>query len=256
MAKSNRALEGGGRVKTKLFVVLTLAVLIVSACGGSDDETNPAAFGVDQKIAQCKDVPVTTPGVTILGQRVGSISNLKVCVDSHTTASTGVALEPQPECGSPCYAVEVQNISASEDVGITVSFNKDGQPAPSINIHPQTVSADQQLENLCVVGVGTPDPCTARVTTPGDLVATGRKAKIKLTWSASTATRGGTVAGYELWRSDTGQEGTFVQLATTTETSFTDAPLTKGQTAHYAVVAYDTVSNHSGPSNVANATAR
>jgi chitodextrinase len=78
---------------------------------------------------------------------------------------------------------------------------------------------------------------------------------IVVSWSQSSDAGGSGLAGYEVWRSPTGDAGTFSRLATTTGTSYTNSGLKKHARYWYYVVAYDGAGNRSAPSAVVNARA-
>ena len=103
--------------------------------------------------------------------------------------------------------------------------------------------------NVTVNNAGDTTPPTA----PSNLAASPAKRKISLTWTASTDNVG--VTGYQVWRSSS-PTGTFAQIATTTNTSYTNNGLTSGSTWYYYVKATDAAGNVSAQSNTASATAR
>lgn len=103
----------------------------------------------------------------------------------------------------------------------------------------------------------------ASATTPGrspsdptNLVATAGRRKITLSWSGSTDSGGSGLAGYEIWRSTTGNAGSFSMITTTSGTSYTNSGLKRGANYWYYVVAFDNAGNKSNPSNTATATAQ
>ena len=113
-------------------------------------------------------------------------------------------------------------------------------------------------------GGGSQPSNVASATTPGvppsnpaNLVATGGRRKVTLSWSASTDSGGSGLAGYEIWRSTTGTAGSFAKIATTsTTTTYTNSGLTQGTRYWYYVVAFDNAGNKSNASNTASATAK
>jgi len=88
---------------------------------------------------------------------------------------------------------------------------------------------------------------------PGNLTATPAKRKIMLSWAASTDDVG--VTGYQIWRASS-PTASFVQIATTTATAYTNTGLSSGSTWYYQVKAYDAAGNVSAASNTASATAK
>lgn len=238
----------------KKLIVLSAAVSILAGA------TAEAAAGPADPISRCQSTPVTTPGITVLGQRVPSVGDVSVCVVSATIADAVPVLVDQPECGSPCFTVEIDGLEVSEDLTVTVDLKLDGQ-LQHISYTPGKIAVDPAPESrLCVVGVGTPDPCTDRVTTPGNLSAASRtrrgSGRISLGWSASRSTGRSEIAGYQVWRSTTGEPGSFEQIGSAAPTSYSDTSVQPGQTYWYYVVAWDAQGRFSPASNTASATAR
>lgn len=91
-------------------------------------------------------------------------------------------------------------------------------------------------------------------TTPSNLVAsTASSSQINLTWTSSTGNVG--VTGYRVERCQGASCTNFVQIATSTGTSFNNTGLTAGVTYRYRVSAVDAAENISAYSNIATATA-
>lgn len=87
-------------------------------------------------------------------------------------------------------------------------------------------------------------------TVPGTPTVTkGAKAPTiaNLSWTASTDNVG--VTGYRVWRS-TAAAGPFVEIGTSTTTTFADTTGIVGQAYYYRITAYDALANESGPSGV------
>jgi hypothetical protein len=220
----------------------------------------PTAAVADDEIAICQTVPAATPGLSVMGHRVPSASGIVVCVVTDTVVAAVPVVDEQPECGSPCFAVRIDGLQVSENAKVTVNYKVDGQPQ-GIAFDPDQVSVDPAPgSDLCVVGVGTPDPCTDRVTAPRDLAAkaSARKAapKVSLGWRASEATGKTKIAGYQVWRSETNEPGSFVHIGSSTTTSFVDVQAQRGLTYHYYVIAWDDANNYSPSSNTASAYVR
>lgn len=241
-------------MKRHLVVLMALAVL-GAACGGETADTNPAAFGNESTPTEvCEEVPANVPGITIAGQRVKNIEELEVCVQAGAAVGVVPVIENQPQCGNPCVTLEITGLNANVDTGVKIRMRREGADEEiKHDIDPITVGDSARW---CLIGVGTPDPCVERLTTPTDLTAsTGRKAGVlKLTWKPSTNTGDAGVAGYQIYRSETGEPGTFAPLATATETAFTDTGLSSGTTYYYYVIALDGNGNHSEDSNIAQGT--
>jgi hypothetical protein len=240
----------------RFIVAILAAAMFAAACGSDSDETTPAAFGDDDNLQEtCETVPVDVPGITILGQRVESIEDLEVCIGAGANVGVVPVVKNQPQCGTPCMTVEIQNFDVSADVSVNISFMRDKKPQTIEYVVPVDVRPAQG--RLCIIGIGgPPDPCAERVTTPEDLVAQAGRRQVSLSWGESVDTSGGEILGYEIYRSLTGEEGSFTLLASTTETSYLDtAEITKGQNYYYYVSAIDTDGNRSEASNVATVTA-
>jgi fibronectin type 3 domain-containing protein len=119
-----------------------------------------------------------------------------------------------------------------------VAHNAGGDSAPSA-----VVSATTQA-------VADTQPPSA----PTKLKATAAKSKVNLSWSGSTDSGSG-VAGYRIYRSSTGLDGSFTLLTTTTSTSASINALS-GVALWYRVTAYDRAGNESLPSPTVRAEAR
>jgi serine protease AprX len=91
---------------------------------------------------------------------------------------------------------------------------------------------------------------------PSALTASSAPRRISLSWQSATDTGGSGLAGYEIYRSSTGAAGSFVMIATTTSTSFTNSGLDRRATYWYYVIAFDGADNRSGPSNTVSAQTR
>jgi hypothetical protein len=242
-------------MKKMLIAITTISAVTAIALPGA-----AIAAPDGPPVSTCQTLPVATPGITILGQRVPAAKDVTACVVSNTAVAAIPVMVEQPECGSPCFTVEIEGLTVSANVGVVVRFKRDGQQE-EISHETGPLGADPGPgSNLCVIGVGTPDPCTDRVTTPKDLtaLAKARKAgsRIDLTWGASKATRKSTVVGYQVWRSLTGQPGSFEQIGASTTTAFSDTAITRDTTYWYYVVAWDDAGRYSPASNTASATAR
>lgn len=108
-----------------------------------------------------------------------------------------------------------------------VAFNESGDSPPS------NVASARTLGD------------TIAPTAPRNLKATGGKAKVTLSWTASTDSGGSGLKGYKVFRSTTGTTGAYSQIGAPTTTSFTDTAVVKGKVYYYYVVAYDNTGNHS-----------
>ena len=240
----------------KLLALLAVSLFLIAACGGDNTETNAALE--DVQAAPCLDVPVDVPSIGILGQRVNSVSDLKVC--TVVAAGTGIVPEVQQfdDCGSPCYAVVVNNFDIRADAKVTIDYKADGKPVPTITFDPEPVNQKVGDGRLCLVSVGgneeNPDPCAERLTTPKPLTATAARKEVALSWKRSTDTGNDNLLGYEIWKSTDGT--TFTQLGTIAENTFVDTGLTRKTTYYSYVVAFDAEGNRSQASNTAQVTTK
>jgi hypothetical protein len=242
-------------MKKALIVSTAAAILAALAI-----PTTAVAGPEQTPVSTCQTLPVATPGISVLGQRIPSASDVSVCAAADTVVQAIPAIVEQPECGSPCFTVEIDGLKVSENLRVSVRYKLDGKQE-EISYAPGPIAADPGAgSSLCVVGVGYPDPCTDRVTTPQNLSANAKAnrsgSRINLTWAASKATRKATVVGYKVWRSVTGQHGTFEEIAASTTTSFVDTTVSPGTTYWYYVVAWDDGGRYSPASDTASATAR
>lgn len=131
------------------------------------------------------------------------------------------------------------NLSASTTYWYrVVAYNAGGDSAPSA-----VVSATTQA-------VADTQPPSA----PTKLKATAAKSKVNLSWSGSIDSGSG-VAGYRLYRSSSGLDGSFTLLTTTTSTS-ASVNAASGVALWYRVTAYDRAGNESLPSPTVRAEAR
>lgn len=236
----------------KIFGVLAVSIFLIAACGGDGTET-PAAFE-DVEASPCVDVPVDVPSIGILGQRVPKVSDLKVCANVKVSAGIVPEIQQFDDCGSPCYAVVINDFDIAAAAKITIDYKTDDQPVTQ-TYDPGPVNHEVGNGRLCVVSVGgPPDPCAERLTTPKPLTATAGRKQISLQWKASIDTGNDNLLGYEIWRSQDGV--TFGQLATSAETTFVDTAVVKGTTYYYYVAAFDEEGNRSQASNTAQATAK
>lgn len=248
-------------MRKQLLALLGVAVILAAACGGS--EPNPQTFANQNNNSTaetCETVPVSVTGISVLGQvRVGPIKDIKVCVIADVAPEIVPTVTTQPACGTPCFTIEIQDFNVHVDAKVRVTYKNNEGEQEVVSYDPDAI--DQRLNDsgrLCVIGVGDPDPCAHRITDPTDLTAAAGKRQISLEWTASTDTGGAGLAGYELWRSTTGEEASYAYHTTVPadQTTFVDSGLTKGQTYYYFVVAFDGDGNRSHSSNVASAAAQ
>ncbi len=233
-------------------ISLVMGLVVVATLGSSAASAEP--------VDACVPLPATVGSQEVLGQKVPGISDIRVCVSSKTGATGEPQLRRYEGCGEPCLAVVVRNLKADVDTTVSIAFSLDGKAQEPVPVTTgQTTLAPLDGIHNCVYAYhapGTPSPCEDGISNPADLKATAGRAKITLTWRRSFAFGESKVAGYEIWRSESGTEGTFSLVTTTTATSFVDTAVLKDSTYHYAVVAFDTEGNKSGASNPAWATAK
>lgn len=220
--------------------------------------TFPGAGASATEMPDCFLVPAGVNNQSIVGKEIPGIKDVELCVET----DAGAAGEPQVRnytgCGDPCFAIVIRDLAVEFEVELTLSYTLGGQPQPV-----EVVSAAQKVEPLsgthqCIYSYyeGGYNPCNDGVSAPANLEATGRKAKITLAWDKSFAFGQSSVAQYEILRSPTGEEGTFVPVATTADLTFTDTGLPSRTTFWYTVVALDDRGNRSGMAAPASAPTR
>jgi fibronectin type 3 domain-containing protein len=194
--------------------------------------TNPAA-------------PAQPSGVTATA---ASSTEIDLTWDPSTTGATGYKVQRSPDGTSGWTQIATPTAASYSDVGLSanttyyyrvIATNAGGDSAPSDPPASATTFGD-----------------TTAPTAPTNLVAKGVKAKVSLSWTASTDAGGSGLAGYEIWRSTTGASGAFSLLNKTTGTSYTDSAVSRGRTYTYYVVAFDGAGNRSSSSNTASASPR
>jgi chitodextrinase len=170
-----------------------------------------------------------------------------------------------PTDGSSLTGTQSITASAADNVGVTkVEWYLDGTLQTSDTTSPysfswNTATATNGSHQLTTKAydsagnVGSSAAVTVNVfndntapAIPTDLNAvSGSITQAQLSWSASSDSVG--VSGYHVWRNGT-------QVATTTDTSFTDTNLTASTTYSYAVSAFDAAGNESAKSSPASVT--
>ena len=201
-----------------------------------------AAAGVED----CVAVPAGVNNQSVLGHEIPGVKDVKLCVRSDHSVSGEPRIQQYDGCGTPCFVLVVRDLSVAFDIQLTASYALGGKPQA-----PVPVGVTQKIEPLggthqCVYSYWeTYNPCNDGVSTPDGLSAQGGRGKVSLSWRKSFAFGESKVAGYEVLRSATGEDGSFVPVATTGELSFTDARLPSG-TYWYSVVALDDKGNRSG----------
>lgn len=154
-----------------------------------------------------------------------------------------------PITNGPCTSGEPHRDSAT--VAYTPHSNYNG--TDSFTYKVRDAAADSSAETVSLTITPVEDP---PIGAPTGLTANGAKGKISLSWLAPTSTGETGIAGYEIFRSATGEPESFTMIGTSTSTSYTDSGLGRRITYWYHVVAIDRAGNRSGPSNTASATTR
>ena len=98
-----------------------------------------------------------------------------------------------------------------------------------------------RADTAALVAGGTPTPDTTPPTQPTNLRATAGRTQVALTWTAATDDRA--VSSYQVWRSRTSSTSGFLQVGTTSSTSFTNTSLARRTTYWYRVRAVDAAGN-------------
>jgi hypothetical protein len=231
-------------------VSLVMGAVVVATIGSSAATAEP--------IDACVPLPAKVGSQEVLGQKIPGVSDLKVCVTSRTAATGEPQLRRYEGCGDPCFAIVVRNLRADIDTTVTISYSLDGKPQDPLPVTTgQTSLSPLDGIHNCVYAYhepGSPSPCENGISNPANLRATAGKAKVSLAWNRSFAFGESEVAGYEIWRSDSGADGTFTLLTTATATSFVDTAVVRGATYYYSVLAFDNEGTRSGASNIASAT--
>jgi chitodextrinase len=120
-----------------------------------------------------------------------------------------------------------------------------------VRIYNRALSA-AEIQNDINTGLSPAPPDTQPPTAPGNLLATALGvSQVHLSWTASTDNVA--VAGYLMERQDPGNQS-FVQVGTSTVTSYNDTGLAAGSSYSYRVRATDAAQNLSQYSGVASAT--
>lgn len=201
-------------------------------------------------VQTCQQVPVTVPGVTVLGKRVQQVSDVGFCVDAEVGVQAMPAIRQQPECGNPCFSIELERAGIRENVAVEITYSLDNEPQTPVAFRPQALDIPIFDGRMCLVGVGTPDPCIDRITDPSGLWAKAARRRASLGWESSVDTGGAPLTGYDIFRSATGEADSFVLAGTSPEPGFTDRGLRRKSDYWYYVVAFDGDGNRSDPSEI------
>ncbi len=240
----------------KRTLALALAVVAIAAVVPN------FALAAREQMKECRGLSVGTGANDIhVGGRhihIPATGKPSVCVTWERELAGTPTITFLRNCGELCFVVRVSEIAVYQDVHVEISWSEDGV-RKSVPVDPAPIDLARELGEACWghSGEGAGDPCLSSITTPQNLSAQGRKAKILLTWEASQVTRSSSsVASYEIWRSATGAADTFEHIADSSTTKFKDTGLTSGQTFTYYVVAVASDGARSAGSSNATATAR
>lgn len=224
-------------VKRIALALVTAALAWVPAVGASAAE-----------LEECVAVPVGINNQSVLGKDIPGLKDVKICVHSSSSLTGEPRVREYEGCGEPCFAIVVRDVAVAVDVQVRMSYTLGGQPQPS-----EPVGATKRIEPLsgthqCLYSYyeGGFNPCRDGVSTPANLKATARRAKITLQWDKSFAFGESSVQHYEILRSTTGEEGSFLPVGTTTGLTFTNSGLSSATTYWYTVLAVDDRGNRSG----------
>jgi titin len=181
------------------------------------------------------------PPPTPVGVTASAVSQSRIDVGWQDVAGeSGYQVQRSPDglSGWAQVASTGQDVVSYSDTGLTasttyyyrvVATSPNGDSAPSAVVSA-TTAADST-------------PPTA----PTNLKGTAAKRKANLSWTGSVDSGSG-VAGYRVYRSDSGASGTFALVTTTTSTSVgVSAPT--GVALWYRVTAFDRAGNESAPSS-------
>jgi hypothetical protein len=239
--------------RTRITAAVVAALLVFPAAIAWGRMAPPSTY--------CQEIPVSSSAKDVhIGEHdvhLPARSKPVLCVTEDTDVTGTPTITFYKNCGDPCFAVRVQDVKAYQDLKVEIRWSEDGKPqSQTVDPTPANVTGDAVETCISNHSEGTADPCIITITTPQELVARGRDASIALHWAESVEAYGQTqVAGYEIWRSETGEPNTFELLDTSMDTSFRDRELSSGDTYYYFVVAFDGTENRSGGSEVATATA-
>jgi hypothetical protein len=131
------------------------------AFGGLATAT-PAAHA--ELVGTCETLPLTTPGATVLGVHVPSISNVELCAHAgYWDEVRNPRVEQRNGCGTPCLVVysDAHPVQAGfNGASVVIRWRADGieqQPIPAISIPPDGQEW-HDFDEICVLTIGTPEP--------------------------------------------------------------------------------------------------
>jgi fibronectin type 3 domain-containing protein len=191
--------------------------------------------------------PPTAPSNLTASAISGSQINLSWTASTDNIAVTGYVVERCQGTGCTTFSqIATPTTTTFSDSTLTAGVS-----------YSYRVRATDAASNLSpysnVATTTTPAPDTQPPTAPANLTATAASGtQINLSWTASTDNTG--VTSYRVERCQGTGCTSFVQIATSTTTAFSDSGLTAGTSYSYQVRATDAAGNLSPYSNVATAT--
>ena len=189
--------------------------------------------------------PPTAPSNLLATAVSTSQINLSWTAATDNVGVTGYRVERRDPGSSSFVQIGTTTGTTFNDTGLAAGTSYDYQ-----------VRASDAAGNLgaysAVATATTQTPDTQPPTAPSNLLATAVSAsQINLSWTAATDNVG--VTGYRVERRDPGSSS-FVQIGTTTGTTFNNTGLAAGTSYDYQVRASDAAGNTSSPSTPASAT--
>ncbi|MGI8519613.1 MAG: DUF4082 domain-containing protein [Actinomycetota bacterium] len=231
---------------TGLAASTTYSYRVVATGDGGDSPPSPVASATT-------DTPPPSPPPAPATLTATAVSASRVDLSwSAVTEATGYRVERSTNATT-------WNPVATTAAGVT-SYSDTGLAASTTYSYRVVATGDGGDSPSSPVASATTDapPDTTPPTAPSGLKAASAKAKVNLSWSASTDAGGSGLAQYIVWRSTSGASGPFTSVATVvfTSTSYSDTTLSSKVSYWYRVTAVDRAGNQSQPSNIVSAHAK
>ena len=188
-------------------------------------------------------IPPTTPGNLV----ATAVSQTQIGLTwSVSTDNVGVTVYEVQRCaGSGCSSFTTIGTAATtnySDTGLTQNT--------TYRYRIRAGDAANNFSGYSAIASSTTVTDATPPSTPGTLSATAASgSQVNLSWGASTDSGGSNLSGYKIERCQGSGCSGFVQIASTSSTSYADSTLSSGVTYLYRVRAYDGAGNHSGYSN-------